>query len=605
MPLGYRSIFTIFGEQKQTEEIIMEQFNEWLKKDPVLKPRNLNRDLYEINTVTVFSAGSELIYFNSITQDGTRTLRARLIEKNVDDGEKWTSTITLNFPRRRPNETQVLYEVDAPSQLDIFGLRRPRWVGNPNLVKRILEVVDAKDGMDGTVELGRKPRILDESETEALFDNLCDPERNISIIVAGTRFGEVPQKKIELLGKLSADCVGTATTYVLTPQATATFNDLVGEDHAVWTSSIRAYVPDFDPALRVNARIHPIIKSSSLDPIGLKKAARLLGEITRRPLYEKPLRLAKREFSRVEKTLNDREYEILLSGRKIWEIRPQAMIRQVVANALPDEVSNYLNTFNLIRSGLGIAEFTPELIKEIADKLAFADLISERLDGANRAIQELEFERDLAREERDDSNFQHSVIFDEYRHLEDRVKYLQRELAQSNRAQNAWLEVPRDQLAFYPESFESLFENLNLLPDIQFTGDKRLALSFDSTDLGGRAGGTWKELCGLNDYCRAKKEGKVNGGLMEYVDDTPNEYRTVTKNNYRGRESASVEQNAKLRDQRLLPVPESVERSGKVHMFSHITIGKRLHIHFYDDVARTGKIYVGRIGNHLDTVSTN
>jgi hypothetical protein len=85
MPVAYRSVFTILGNQKKTEDLIFEQFNEWLMKDPVRNPRKLNRDLYKINAITIFNSKTELIYFDHKTNDGSRTLRARLIEDKIDD----------------------------------------------------------------------------------------------------------------------------------------------------------------------------------------------------------------------------------------------------------------------------------------------------------------------------------------------------------------------------------------------------------------------------------------------------------------------------------------------------------------------------------------
>ena len=108
MALSYRSIFTAVGDQADTEDLILEQFNEWLKKDPIRQPRNLDRDLYKLNSVTIFNPETELIYFEYRAQDGSRTLRARLIE-NKDNG-RWISTLTLFFPKKFPNETIVMYE---------------------------------------------------------------------------------------------------------------------------------------------------------------------------------------------------------------------------------------------------------------------------------------------------------------------------------------------------------------------------------------------------------------------------------------------------------------------------------------------------------------
>ncbi|HEY5854382.1 MAG TPA: hypothetical protein VIW24_10115 [Aldersonia sp.] len=69
-----------------------------------------------------------------------------------------------------------------------------------------------------------------------------------------------------------------------------------------------------------------------------------------------------------------------------------------------------------------------------------------------------------------------------------------------------------------------------------------------------------------------------------------------------------------LRQSRMLPVPAAVAATGLVFMGAHFFMGAhcklaqskrispRLH-YYYNDVAKTGKVYVGYIGRHLPLAS--
>jgi hypothetical protein len=603
MPVAYRSVFTLLGNQKSTEDIVLEQFNEWLMKDPARNPRKLNRDLYKINAITIFNSNTELIFFDHKTNDGSRTMRARLIENKNDDG-RWVSTLTLHFPQKRPNETIVMYEGDAPFEIDIFGNRKPRWVGRPGLVRRILEVTTAYDVVRPEIEINLKPRIIDSREDcEALFDALCDPERTICIAVVASKKDENPINKVKFIESLLHETMGTAASYILTNRATHMLNQLVGDPHSIYYDNLRIFVPDFDPAVELNSRIHPIVKMVTVNKGNMQQVTNYLGGLTRRYQLDKPLMVIKRELARVSESLNDREYEVLLSGKKIIEVPKIVTSATIVDEKLPIQVTEYLRIYDKIRSSLGVEEFSDEIIDEISEKITMHDLLTERLVASTQTIRDIEVEAFVLKEERDDAILLSTEATIVANSLRDRVRWLQNELSLSNRAINAWAETPESEIQFIPNNFSELFENLYRLPNLVFTGDRELTIKLDQTELGARSGNAWNELCGLNDYCEAKRAGLVNGGLKQYLDSLPNGFRPM--NNYRAKESESVENNSALRNQRLFRVPIEVDSTGKTYMFSHSTIGKRLHIHFLDDFSNSGKIYIGRIGNHLDTASTN
>jgi hypothetical protein len=603
VPVAYRSVFSIAGDQNSVEDIVLEQFNEWLLRDPITKPRGLNRDLYKLNSVTVFNPATELIYFEYQSNDGSRTLRARLIENKGEDG-RWISTLTLHFPKKRPHETVVMYEGDAPYVVDEYGNRRAEWVGTPGLVRRVLDVAVALDVVDPEIEIFVKPKVIDtEDECESLFDILCDPERSICIIVVACKKDENPITKVNFLESLLKGTLGTASCYVLSYQATRKLNALVGNSHSIFYNNLRVFVPEFDPAVELNARLHPIVKMNSVNKDNRDRHAKYLGHITRKHLLDKPLKSIRRDLSRAIENLNAKEYEVLLSGSKIIERQKPALNVSKVEEALPIQIAAQLHKYEELKQILGIEELSETNIQEFSQKIIMHDLLIERLSITGETLKDLELEIFELREERDDAILLSAEASIEVNKLQGKVRWLQKELSSTNHAGNIWGETPEDEIQFSPANFAELLENLHRLPNLVFTGNPEIALDLDRTELGARSANAWNELCGLNDYCEAKRKNLVNGGIKQFIDSLPTGFRTIS--NFRAKESESVERNTSLRNQRLFEVPRDVDVTGRVYMFSHCTIGKRLHIHFYDDFSQTGKIYIGRIGNHLDTASTN
>jgi hypothetical protein len=342
---------------------------------------------------------------------------------------------------------------------------------------------------------------------------------------------------------------------------------------------------------------------STVNKDNREKHARYLGHVTRKHLLDKPLKSIRRDLSRAIESLNSKEYEVLLSGPKIVERQKPPVSVSKVEEGLPEQVLSQLQKYEEMKQVLGIEELSDKSFEEISQKIAMHDLLIERLEITSENVKDFEYEIFELREERDDAILLSAEATIEVNKLQGKVRWLQKELSATNHAGNIWGETPESEIEFSPANFAELLENLNRLPNLVFTGDPEIALDLDRTELGARSANAWNELCGLNDYCEAKSKNLVNGGIKQFVDSLPNGFRTIS--NFRAKESESVEKNTSLRNQRLFAVPQNVEASGRVHMFSHCTIGKRLHIHFYDDFSNTGKIYIGRIGNHLDTASTN
>ena len=96
--------------------------------------------------------------------------------------------------------------------------------------------------------------------------------------------------------------------------------------------------------------------------------------------------------------------------------------------------------------------------------------------------------------------------------------------------------------------------------------------------------------------------------MERYLRDTPAGRNTLPPNKHAATESESVTKNSIWKKERLLPVPQSVNSSGRAFMLAHFTLGLvgsvSPRLHYLDDVPRSGKVYIGYIGRHLTNTKT-
>lgn len=96
---------------------------------------------------------------------------------------------------------------------------------------------------------------------------------------------------------------------------------------------------------------------------------------------------------------------------------------------------------------------------------------------------------------------------------------------------------------------------------------------------------------------------KFSGSFFDYLKDTKGSTFKVSPQVISMKESEQVRNNPKLRDERLFKVPAEVSIQEQEFMEAHAKLrvvgGSAIRMHFYDDTANTGKIYIGYIGKHL------
>jgi hypothetical protein len=137
--------------------------------------------------------------------------------------------------------------------------------------------------------------------------------------------------------------------------------------------------------------------------------------------------------------------------------------------------------------------------------------------------------------------------------------------------------------------------------------------TLDSTVTAGAwAKATWRGLRAFDEYVRDRD--RVSGGFWEWCanSQSPRAWPATSKKLSMS-ESEAVMNNQKTHDQRVLPVDEKVDSSGKILMVAHLKIAEgggplAPRVYFYDDTrGPTGKVHVGFIGphHHMQNTKTN
>lgn len=156
-----------------------------------------------------------------------------------------------------------------------------------------------------------------------------------------------------------------------------------------------------------------------------------------------------------------------------------------------------------------------------------------------------------------------------------------------------------------PEQFSEVPDAMRELREyVEFTGDAAVTAALDEYDtVNIAAKKCWDGLLALHDYARARSTGDHEGGLIDYLRTTPQGFHGFGISNCATQESGPTMERKDLAEQRRFTVPATVDPSGAVIMWPHLKLGKigRIspRLHFHDDVAGTGKVYVGYIGRHL------
>jgi hypothetical protein len=234
---------------------------------------------------------------------------------------------------------------------------------------------------------------------------------------------------------------------------------------------------------------------------------------------------------------------------------------------------------------------------DLPTALQLLDDESQRANELSNRVKELETLLERAYEEQDSA-------LGELDNAQSQVRYLQKAFKELGEVPLVEAEDDEDWL---PESsVDALVAARESLPFLVIGATEDSCVLLDAHQKRGIwAKKIWSSLRALNDYCRAKAEGRFSGDIAMYRDNTPDGAIPLLAE-YAPTESKSTIDDANLVAARTFVVATDVHPVGKAYMEQHVKIDKGGHsaprIHLYDDSGgATQRIYVGYVGPHLPT----
>lgn len=539
---------------------------------------------------------------------GARSLRATLVEQTRHG--RW-STELVAHDRRGDGDWLSLVVTNGDG----------RFVDVPRLSRYLIQALPLTDGSISFID---EPRVIHASSVPDLIDVLCDDERHGLVFAVGTSdsnelgFDSV----VARARRWSSQTYGLAQVVVLHPAATALLLADFGDEHAVDPGTIRTYLPGVDPASSLDARRHRYLGARRLHDMSDEAVARMLGGIARRHAVLRPLPT---EVVRIQRAFDRLDNKAIVKAMGTEPVRPLSeaieMIPVKAADqrdipSVADEATEYLEQIALAKSVLGVTHLDLPSLQRIVE-LATAPRLepgavhdaAQRIEALQDRVERLEDELRVVKISLDDDLEERADLQEDLQRAQAEVRWLRSCAKERGDYEQAFGELPSEQLETYPESFDELLERLDAeLPAVIFTGDRRHALKVDDADtLGVAVQHAWDVCLALADYVQARAEGVPAQNVEHYLNNVPEGFRGVPPRKHVPTESSATMQ--QYGHERVFRVPPEVCRGGSVIMTAHFRLARTgmvsPRLYYLDDIDATGKVYVGYIGPHLRNTQTN
>lgn len=587
--LHYRLFVEVHDPRREIERKTREQLHAWLRR------KGLDADALELGAEVRLAPHATGTLAESDRADGARSLRARIVEDNGEDGE-WATQLTVDIPGSERSTPWIWLDLHGPSHT-------PGAI--PHLARSLLEVVDASTG---GVRHGEAQPVSSRDEVAELVEAVCDPSRRELVFIAGSDPRLEFSPWLDHVRRLLRDCVGLAGSYVLTPGATEMFNNALGPGHSVTPWTVRTFQPGVGPDDPHDARRHTTLGMERIVAESAPRLAALLGRRARDTALETPLPSA---AARVDRIFHQQRNESLLAALD----RPaQAQHRPADAPAASPATEDH-PVWQALQAVLGDDEVTPDRVLELGELAEVArnaragrDALSATLGSYESDLAELRAGSDELTSRLEDAQLEAAIAEESRAAQAAEVRRLQTLLITTGHADRIW----GDDGAEHARCPQDCVEVADMIADwqfVRFTGSADHLRELDHYDpTGAWAGKVWDALGALDDYARAVTQGTFSGGVHHYLDQTPPGYRT-TPLRHASDESATVRSNPQLARMRVFPVPTEVDPSGEAFFGPHFriaqfaTVSPRLY--YLNDVRSSGHVYVGYIGKHLKNTHTN
>jgi hypothetical protein len=520
---------------------------EWLR-DKEYDPSGMDEGRTEVASHAILDRDSES------GRNGAYS-RWRMRETPTAASGTWQSTLVVRSGLPE-DKGRTWVQVDIEHQPAREG-ELPKRANTPNIVRSLLDSLEARDGQS---DVAAEPAFIEADDVDDLIEELCDAKRRLPVVIATVPYGRNPDDWSHSVVKpLFRYLHGLAVLYVLVPEAESKFNTAL-EYHPVFGGGVRTYLPGLDPAWKPDAQRHPVMSRRTIEG-SVRRAASILAAL--------PQRISSRH------TL------------------PAALLSVPRHRARPRPTTDGTDVLQLR-----------------ADNSALTALLDEAEQAEVMRVNEInDLYAELAKTEQgsDELRGENEDLYDKVQESQRLISYLRERLRAVGESAAAYASADTPVIN-YPTSFEDLLERLGELPYLSFTGNRKITQALDSQSVDNWLSVAWDGLLTLNHFAEASADGTAGGDFLSWCKSDDSSAYPFPAAKVAMRESDTVARNGKLRGERMLPVPVSVDPSGRTFMQAHLKIGRgntiAPRLHFYEDGPRSGKVYVGYLGPHLRNTLT-
>lgn len=626
MTLVYRSVFT--DADGAISAALRREFEEWLASKKLKIPEaGLGR-----RGSALMSPEGDVAWASehrTTLPTGDELHRLRLVEDNP--GERWTTSAVAILPSGTgPTRSRARIWVDVEHEPAAGS--PPKRPGSPRLVRELIGVGEA---FDGPVPLTSDAWIVHGSQIDEVSSWISSQSRSVPVVVFA-HDAKREYDQADLSRRLARDLSGVATVLRLRDaEANERLARRLPAEYAVWAGAMRTYLPGIGDENDVPSR-HRVLGRTSLVALGQRAFPavkdQILGLSVSQPAPVVPdatkLTVIRPSVRRLAPVGPPPVGPGWLRQRLMRMRRVLGTDRESPAAGTPSET---LTDFDhaleaLIERASGVGPTPPGLVTASSrasapvmepgaeDRAEIQDQLQrERAD--REALEELldELQGDLEtkvatgmqlRVENDDLTLEATEAAEEADRLERQVRFLQRrvrELGDSGVGSDDTLPIAPPSVA------EVIVLARDHLPYVHIGADVDPTAA--ELDLDGRAQlfamKAWSALCALNAFAKARALGEFQGSFYGWCSEPPTGEPAIAANAVAMVESQTVGTAPQLREARTFPVPPEVNPDGRAYMEAHIKVVKRgtpaPRLHFLDDAAHSGKVYVGYLGQHLPT----
>ena len=503
-------------------------------------------------------------------------------------------------------------------------------VGTPRIVR---DLIDELQPLDGATPLTSRPQIVRNGDVGSVLDAITDDSRIGSVIVASSPGTEVDSAWSEIVSKLTRNSVGVASVFVVAADAVDDLNRHLPDSHGTPRGRVRTYGTGVQLSDPLDGQAHRFLGPSTLSRAvrGSSIVGRLPAVHARGPRLRLLERALPADVRRTIELLDRTERRQRIAAHVAAEVpaaQPAPSAPQGGEGLPEDKLQAAANeTHTPVLASLK-RMFARWLGRENVTELDVTDLdsfIATNVSDARVAqsyITEVEAENDrlLAqltelREQLDEVGFDIALSADELR-ASSRENQLLRARLRELHEFAAPIDADADQWVA-PADVEELIARItpgeeahSALDYVEFTGDTGAVAELRKRDPYGKyASDLWDYVRVLVDYATLRKTGVFEGSVYMYLEQDDVEGFKCSPQRHAARESDSVLQNSKWRSERELPVPTTVDPTGRTLMQAHFKPTHRdqfaPRMYYFDDINSTGKIYIGYIGRHLSNTKTS